>query len=355
VLVYQKSDGSGRHVTMCDGEDGNYYVGLGGNQSDQVKRSNYLKGSEVAIRRPPAPSMGAVKPAPIPLSTGRKFTGITATVFADATVAYSDVKPGWNDRPGVSLPAPVSSPRPQIRVWRNGRSVDCPIIDKGPWNTDDPYWLSGARPQAESGTDRRGRKTNLAGIDLTPAAAAAIGLDGKGLVDWEIIQESPVPEPTPTPTPQPTPAQPAPQMQLDLPTLFVHLIQIVHLIQNPEIMRKVAAFITLMLGDSLPASASAPPALPPPTAPILVPAPTAPAQPPKVLPLLLQAAGGIPGLGVWGGLAGMLGQVLANQAGLIGAPVGTGQTTAGLVTSLTSVAGIIGGLFSKMGQITQKK
>jgi hypothetical protein len=30
-----------------------------------------------------------------------------------------------------------------------------------------------------------GRKTNLAGIDLTPAAAAAIGLAGKGKVDWQ--------------------------------------------------------------------------------------------------------------------------------------------------------------------------
>jgi hypothetical protein len=44
--------------------------------------------------------------------------------------------------------------------------------------------MSGTRPQAESGTDTSGRRTNGAGIDLTPAAAAAIGLDRKGQVVW---------------------------------------------------------------------------------------------------------------------------------------------------------------------------
>jgi hypothetical protein len=32
-----------------------------------------------------------------------------------------------------------------------------------------------------------GRKTNRAGIDLTLAAAKAIQIDGKGLVDWDFI------------------------------------------------------------------------------------------------------------------------------------------------------------------------
>jgi hypothetical protein len=66
-------------------------------------------------------------------------------------------------------------------------SVDCDIVDVGPWNTNDPYWQNGARPQAESGFNTSGKPTNLAGIDLTPAAARAIGIDGKGKVDWEFV------------------------------------------------------------------------------------------------------------------------------------------------------------------------
>lgn len=194
------------HVTLCDGEDGDYYLGLGGNQSDQVKVSRYAKSAVLAIRRAPAPSVSAPAQPLVPLSTARRCTGITATMFADASVAYGDVKAGWNDRPGVALPYRFpKGPRPRVRVWRAGRSVDCDVVDVGPWNIDDPYWLSGARPQAEGGTDTRGRTTNHAGIDLTPAADAAIGLNGKGVVDWEIIQEPVMPD---TSTPSPMPVQP---------------------------------------------------------------------------------------------------------------------------------------------------
>jgi hypothetical protein len=69
-------------------------------------------------------------------------------------------------------------------VSANGKVVTCPIIDVGPWNTRDPYWMTSGHPQAESGKDMTGRTTNAAGIDLTPAAAAAIGLNGKGQVVW---------------------------------------------------------------------------------------------------------------------------------------------------------------------------
>ncbi len=80
-------------------------------------------------------------------------------------------------------------PLPRVRVVNaaSKASVDCAIVDVGPWNTDDPYWENDERPQAETGVDRRGRATNGAGIDLTPAAAKAIGLAGKGKVDWEFI------------------------------------------------------------------------------------------------------------------------------------------------------------------------
>lgn len=122
------------------------------------------------------------------------FIGITATVFGgpgdEQPTAYSDVRPGWADRPGVALPYRFPGARPMVTVSRNGKTVDCPVIDVGPWNIKDPYWLTGTRPQAESGTDLTGRRTNLAGIDLTPEAARIIDLPGKGLVDWKFKQET---------------------------------------------------------------------------------------------------------------------------------------------------------------------
>lgn len=118
---------------------------------------------------------------------GKAFKGITATVFNDPRVAYSDVKPGYADRPGCAVPYRFPGKRPSFLVTYKGKSVLCPTVDVGPWNINDPWFLVGNRPQAESGVDKNGRKTNKAGIDLTPAAAKAIGLPGKGLVDVEVI------------------------------------------------------------------------------------------------------------------------------------------------------------------------
>ena len=72
-------------------------------------------------------------------------------------------------------------------MWNGTKSVVCNVVDVGPWNTNDPYWQTGARPEAESGVDNTGRRTNLAGIDLTPAAAAAVDIAGKDIVAWEFV------------------------------------------------------------------------------------------------------------------------------------------------------------------------
>jgi hypothetical protein len=124
-----------------------------------------------------------------PPPTSPKLTGITATVFGGPDdpqmSAYGGAVNGA--APGVALPNRLTGKRLQVRVTHAGKSVVCAVVDVGPWNTADPYWLTGARPQAESGYDTRGRKTNGAGIDLTPAAADAIELPGKGLVEWEFV------------------------------------------------------------------------------------------------------------------------------------------------------------------------
>ena len=77
------------------------------------------------------------------------------------------------DRLGVALPFFFRGPRPKVRVINpaTGRSVVCDIVDVRPWNTNDPYWETGSRPQAEAGVARDARKTNLAGIDLTRCSA----------------------------------------------------------------------------------------------------------------------------------------------------------------------------------------
>ena len=66
------------------------------------------------------------------------------------------------------------------------RSVKALVLDVGPWNeNDDAYVFGGARPQAESGTDLFGRKTNGAGIDLGEAVWNALGMTDNTDVIWE--------------------------------------------------------------------------------------------------------------------------------------------------------------------------
>jgi hypothetical protein len=129
-------------------------------------------------------------PVLAPSSSAPGCTNVVATVFgghADRNTSAYDGHVIDDQELGIALPFRFPNERPKVRVTNlsNGRSAVCAIVDVGPWNTQDPYWLTNARPQAETGTDLRGRPTNRAGIDLTPGAAAAIGLPGKGLVNWE--------------------------------------------------------------------------------------------------------------------------------------------------------------------------
>lgn len=71
----------------------------------------------------------------------------------------------------------------------NGKSTVAIVLDVGPWNEhDDAYVLAGARPQAESGTDTRGRTTNGAGIDLSEAVWHALDMRDNGQVLWEYVR-----------------------------------------------------------------------------------------------------------------------------------------------------------------------
>jgi uncharacterized protein (TIGR02594 family) len=222
AVFWRGSQDSGLgHVGFYRGEDADRVWTLGGNENDMVQiealpksRSSFgligywwpksvplpaigpvlmPTGSPVHIQTPPA-EVGIPASAPTP---GLQV-GITATMFGGQGSAYGGAID--DNAPGVALPLHFAGERPKVRVTskKTGQSIECDIVDVGPWNTNDPYWKTGARPQAESGTDMTGRHTNSAGIDLTLAAAKALGIDGKGLVDWSFV-ESPLAEPSTTP------------------------------------------------------------------------------------------------------------------------------------------------------------
>src|SRR5215831_10317421 len=120
---------------------------------------------------------------------------ITATVFAgdddpqDSAYGSGHID---GDQPGVAVPFKWrDKPRPDIIVSGPKGEQRCPVVDVGPWNIDDPNYVNGtARPLAELQYDRDTEAqngmvpTNDAGIDLTPATAAAVGVSGKGKVKW---------------------------------------------------------------------------------------------------------------------------------------------------------------------------
>jgi uncharacterized protein (TIGR02594 family) len=210
IVVYWRGTGPNSgigHVGFYDGEDATHVRTLGGNENDQVLDEDLPKSSAtfglVGYWWPKGvalPGAAPVAMAPKVAAASAVQTGapanqqnITGTTFGGQQSAYGG--PIVDASPGVALPFHFVGARPQVQVTSrsNGTSVVCEIVDVGPWNTNDPYWTTNTRPQSETGTDMTGRKTNKAGIDLTLAAAQAIQLDGKGLVDWEFVQQSPAP------------------------------------------------------------------------------------------------------------------------------------------------------------------
>lgn len=325
VLVFS----SPHHVTIFDGQEAFSYFGRGGNQSDGVNVKPFAKSGVNVIRRPPAP--GAIAPTKF---AARRYQNIWATVFADPDVAYQDVAPGWSDRPGVALPAWFSGPRPRVRVINEvtRKGVVCEIVDQGPWNytsktlgkPGDPYWVTGMRPQAESGIDMNGRPTNLAGIDLTPAAARAIGLDGKGLVDWEFVAETFIQPPDTSGKPMPPDATPSP---ID------------------DCQREVAAAMRPVLEKYLKPAPPAVPLSPDGLAELLrkilggvaavAPAIAEPVKAEPVPPAVPLSPGKID---FRAGLLGFLGSLGLSAAGVVGAPVGPDATLTGMLLPLAGPA-----------------
>ena len=86
----------------------------------------------------------------------------------------------------------------KIELEVGSKTVIVEVGDVGPWNgghtrsgrsLNDPYWDNNSRPQAECGTDLRGRRTNKAGIDISAALAQQLGLKGNTKVRWRGLPE----------------------------------------------------------------------------------------------------------------------------------------------------------------------
>jgi len=94
------------------------------------------------------------------------------------------------------------TPRPKVKVFNRatGLSAIAEIWDVGPWNIDDDdYVLGDERPSAEThyeteqplptGPNAGKVPSNAAGLDLSPALARKVGIDGKGYCDWRFVDD----------------------------------------------------------------------------------------------------------------------------------------------------------------------
>jgi hypothetical protein len=86
----------------------------------------------------------------------------------------------------VALPHPRALRR-MVEVRYRDRAVVVPVLDVGPWNVDDAYWERDARPASERGRGAYRTPVNTAGIDLSDAVFAALGLPDNDTVEWRFV------------------------------------------------------------------------------------------------------------------------------------------------------------------------
>jgi len=169
------------------------------------------------IKPPIVPPITPPVTPPVPPAPARtpRNTHIVATSFAGTNDSISSKTSAYtgkiidSSKPGFALPKHLSATDQHrtIRGFWNGKTVDGPPIDVGPWypsakGPEDPYWEAATRPRAEA--DNR---TNHAAIDLTPGAWRALGHpdpeNAKDFIDWDwvdYLNTSPVPLPPVGPT-----------------------------------------------------------------------------------------------------------------------------------------------------------
>jgi hypothetical protein len=77
-----------------------------------------------------------------------------------------------------------------VEVEHGSAGMLGPVMDVGPHSIDDPYWIGGNRPKAESGQRTKslqakyGPPKNRAGIDLSDQAFRELGMRDNDYVWW---------------------------------------------------------------------------------------------------------------------------------------------------------------------------
>jgi hypothetical protein len=138
--------------------------------------------------------------------TEANHSNVTATVFGGSddpnNSAYAPYGPLNDNDLYVALPANVSNAQMRDRgVWVQGPigKAQAKVADKGPWLVDDDAYVFGvAKSLAAQCYDTQtplprgpnaGRvPSNDAAIDLSPALARVVGIDGKGTVSWGFVE-----------------------------------------------------------------------------------------------------------------------------------------------------------------------
>jgi hypothetical protein len=88
----------------------------------------------------------------------------------------------------VALPHP-SALHKAVEVRYGARAIVVPVLDVGPWNVDDAYWIGSRRPAAERAHGAYRTPSNRAGIDLSDAVFAALGLHDNAIVEWRFVHQ----------------------------------------------------------------------------------------------------------------------------------------------------------------------
>jgi hypothetical protein len=88
----------------------------------------------------------------------------------------------------VALPHPIALHK-HVEVRYGHRAVVVPVLDVGPWNIDDAYWSTGERPAAERSRGYFRKPSNRAGIDLSDAVFAELGLGDNDWVEWRFVHK----------------------------------------------------------------------------------------------------------------------------------------------------------------------
>lgn len=121
----------------------------------------------------------AFEPAENPFYVALPYGEITE----DDTVKADVGQVPWYDGQSISRDRSILKNR-WVEIRLGDRTAYAQWQDVGPFNEDDPAYVFGTTDPEES----------RAGLDLSPATAAALGVDGRAEVSWRFVRAADVPD-----------------------------------------------------------------------------------------------------------------------------------------------------------------